>query len=73
MTTEELREKIAKKFALYKHGGIESELYPHWVRAGKIEANEILSLFNQWLEERDAFRWFETKDSVGTEPLRLDL
>ena len=39
----ELRERIAKRFALFKYGGTEAELYPHWIRAGEIEADELLS------------------------------
>ncbi len=68
--TEELREQIAK----YLCHQVRPNNYPYedWVP----EADQVLVLFNQWLEEQGALKQIHDRDSImdfSYEPLRLDL
>ncbi len=71
MTTEELREQIAK----YLCHQVRPNDYPYedWLP----EADQLLVLFNQWLEEQGAYhqqyKISGNSESLHIEPLRLDL
>ncbi len=77
MDTKELREKIAKHICtlnLKVNGWDALDASAKW--AWLNEADQILSLFNQWLAERDAkeiIAYDEDNDSYTFEPLRLRL
>lgn len=50
MEAKEIKEVIARQLAVYKYGGTEVEVYPHWIKAALLEVDQILSCLqeHQW-------------------------
>jgi len=77
---KELVDRLARRMALYKYGGTEERLYPHWVRHATCEVEDILSQepdlalidlqqFKNWLIFIDnelcfGGNWEDTKEKI---------